>query len=391
MKKGVLFSLSILFLMSCEGFLGKKTDLDFIETPEFQIRDISYVPIQPALDQFVRPVDITTGFDELMYVVDEATEEIISLDESGRELGRFKVQGVTSVAQDRRLNLLAIGTKTVTISDSVNFDVACIYRISLQGNVGYGIRHAKVVNEIVHPFYYKTTFSSTDPKVSFNVIGVLKDNSFYVTRTGVGGNNFDGPDDAVLLFDNKDKFITPIAVSSNGSLYRDYFKQPFGLFTTTQPPQIFAGGGNDFMFSSIAPDGVIKVQYIQYVETEFGATYNATVLPSNEDEAEGFLTYPYRFEEPKGITISGDGTNHIFVTDAKKDSLYLFSVNGYEGVKPPPGYSTNKYINVSFGGTGEGLTQFREPRGVAYKNQVVYVADAGNGRVLRFKLTSDFD
>jgi hypothetical protein len=28
---------------------------------------------------------------------------------------------------------------------------------------------------------------------------------------------------------------------------------------------------------------------------------------------------------------------------------------------------------------------------VAYFNEILYVADAGNGRILRFKLTTDFD
>ena len=129
---------------------------------------------------------------------------------------------------------------------------------------------------------------------------------------------------------------------------------------------------------------------MEFIETEFGATYQPRILESNTDEADGFLTFPYRFDEPKGMILTGDGTNHIFITDAKKDSLYLFSLNGFEGVKPPPGYSTTKYINVSFGGSGIGLMQFNEPMGVAYKNKVVYVADAGNGRVLRFKLTTDF-
>lgn len=391
MKKWFVISAFAMLLAGCEGFWGKKTDLDFIEKPEFQIRDISYVPIQPVLDQFVRPVHVLTGFDELIYVVDEATEEIVSLDESGRELGRMKVQGVKSVAQDRKFDLLAIGTKTDTISGTP-YDLTCIYRIDLHGNNGlYGIRQGKIVNEIVHPFYFKSTFSKTDAGVEFNMIGILADNRYYVTRNGEGGNNFDGPDDAVLLFTSNDKFQTPVAVSSQGALYRDYFKKPFAVVTTVQPPQILANGGNDFIYSSIAPEGVIKVQYIEFIETEFGATYEPRVMSTNEDDADGFLTFPYRFDEPKGVTLAGDGTNHIFVADAKKDSLYLFSLNGFEGVKPPPGYSTTKYIDVSFGGTGSGVTQFREPSSVAYKNKIVYVADAGNGRILRFKLTSDFD
>ncbi len=386
----LLLILSVLFV-SCDGFFGTKTDLDFIETPEFQIRDISYVPIQPALTNFIRPIDITTGFDELIYVVDEGTEEVISLDESGRELGRFKVQGARSIVQDRRFDLLVIGSKTDTISGQA-FDLTCIYRIDLHAaNGAYGIRHASVTNEIVHPFYYKSTFSSTDPSVVFNRIGVLANNEFYVTRNGNGGNNFDGPDDAILRFDSDDNFITPIAVSSNGALYRDYFKKPFGVVTTVQPPQISANGNNDFLFSSVDQQGVIKVQYIEYIETEFGATYEPRVMTTTEDEADGFLTFPYRFDDPTGVSLAGDGTNHIFITDSKKDSLYLFSLNGFEGVKPPPGYSSTKYINVSFGGTGTGLSEFNEPTGIAYKNKVVYIADAGNGRILRFKLTTDFD
>jgi hypothetical protein len=377
-------------LIGCEGYFGTKTDKDFIDKPTFQVRDIAYVPIQPALTRFVRPTDVLTGFDELLYVVDQATEEIVSLDESGKELARFKVQGVKAIAQDRRFNLLAIGTKTDTISGT-EFDLTCIYRIGMQNGMSYGLNNAKILNEIVHPFYYKTTFSSTDSEVEFNSIGVLADNRYYVTRTGPGGNSFDGPDDAMLLFGSDDKFITPIAVSSNGALFRDYFKDPFGVITTVQPPQLLANGGEDFLFSSLDPSGVIKVQYIEFIESEFGATYEPRVLYGTEDDADGFLSTPFKFEKPSGMALSGDGTNHIFITDSEKDSLYLFSLNGFEGVKPPPGYSSARYINVSFGGHGEGLLQFNEPMGVAYKNRVVYVADAGNGRVLRFKLTSDFD
>ena len=36
------------------------------------------------------------------------------------------------------------------------------------------------------------------------------------------------------------------------------------------------------------------------------------------------------------------------------------------------------------------LSQFNSPTAVAYKNKIVWVCDTGNGRVLRFKLTTDF-
>jgi len=390
MNKAIIYGILAILLLSCDGFFGNKTDIDFIEKPEFVIRDISYVPIQPALTQFVEPTDIVAGFDELLYIVDRGTEEIVSIDESGRELGRMRIQGVTSVVQDRRFNLLVIGSKTDTISDKV-FNLTCIYRIDLQGTLGYGIRHGKIINEIVHPFYYKSTFSASDADVVFNNIGILEDNGFYVTRNGAGNSTFSGPDDAVLMFNANDVYVTPVAVSSSGALFRDYFKKPFGITTLVQPPQLFARGGNDFIYTSISPEGVIKSQYIEYVESEFGATYEPRVMVQDTSQADGFLTSPYKFEEPTGLALAGDGTNHIFITDRAKDSVFLFSLNGYEGVKPPAGYSTNRYITVSFGGTGQGLMNFNKPMGIAYMNRVIYIADSGNGRVLRFKLTSDFD
>jgi hypothetical protein len=83
----LLFSIS-----SCEDYFGNKTDLDFIDVPpNNSIRDIAYVPILPVLSNFVKPVDICTGFDQLLYVVDEGTEEVIAMDEAGNIVGRIVV------------------------------------------------------------------------------------------------------------------------------------------------------------------------------------------------------------------------------------------------------------------------------------------------------------
>ena len=83
----------IVLLSLCEDYFGKETDLGFIEVPQFSDRDIAYVPIQPPIGGLVRPTDICIGFDELIYVVDEGTEEVICFDESGNEIARKSVQG----------------------------------------------------------------------------------------------------------------------------------------------------------------------------------------------------------------------------------------------------------------------------------------------------------
>ena len=86
-----------------------------------------------------------------------------------------------------------------------------------------------------------------------------------------------------------------------------------------------------------------------------------------------------------------DGSNYIFVTDSAKDSLFVFTGQGVEGVAPPPGARTTIPVIVSFGGFGDGARQFKNPDGVGYFNKIVYVADTGNNRISRFRLNTDFE
>lgn len=387
-----LFLAIALLFSSCEDFLGNETDLSFIEVPEQSFREVAYVPVQPILNQFVRPVDIIAGFDELIYVVDEATQEVIALDESGRELARKFIQGAKAVAQDRRLNLLVIGTFTDTSSNNA-VDRSCIYRLDLNGGIAYGLQYATIKNRIIHPFYFKTTAISKDEEVVFNRITVLSNNSFYVTRNGPVNlqTQSGGPDDAVLLFDDEDRFETPIIVSDNrGAQFSDFFKKPFGISSLAKPPQLSVDNRGDFLFTSLDPNGALKVNYIEKLESVDGTAYVTKTDWSNDVSlADQFINEPFKFEEPVGIEISGDGSNYIFVIDRIKDSLYQFTSTGLEGVQPPPASGETKFVRTSFGGRGIGPMQFNSPMAVAYSRRTVYVADAGNGRVLRFKLTLD--
>jgi hypothetical protein len=395
MKKFIWILLVGVLGTSCDNFFGDKTDVSFIDIPEFQNRPIAYVPIQPALTQFVAPNDVLAGFDDLVYVVDEGTEEIIGYDQSGRELYSFRVPGVTNVTQDRRLNLIAIGTKDTTIR-GVPYSLSCIYRIDLQGLFGYGLNNARIVSETVHPFYLKNTFSTSDAEVRFRDIAVIGENEYYVSRTGNSNdpNKFGGPDYAVLLFDENDKYITPISVTTQGGVFRDFFKTPFGMSSFAKPPQISASFSRNFLFTSMDQDAdnLYRVREIQYNETDFGVEYNPNaIIPPDTTLADGSIFEPGKFIEPVDVTLTGDGTGYIFVVDQAKDSVFQFTTNGLEGIKPPPGAGQIKYVKVSFGGTGIELTQFNKPAAVAYINEILYVADKGNSRVLRFKLTTDFD
>lgn len=375
-------------MSSCEDYLGEETDLSFIEVPTQTYREVAYVPVQPILNQFLRPTDIIAGFDELIYVVDSATQEVIALDESGKEITRRFVKGAKAVAQDRRLDLLVIGTK-----DTLGADRSCIYRLKMNTPSGYGLQNALVTKEIIHPFYFKSTVISRDANVKFNRITVMADNTYYVSRTGTSNlpTQSGGPDDTVLLFDKDDKYITPIVISnSSGAIFLDYFKRPFAISSLAKAPQLSVDQRKDFLFTSLDPNGVLKVQYIQNLTSVDGSSYlPKTDWSTDTSQAESFISDPFKFKQPVGVEFTGDGTNYIFVVDRATDSLYQFTSNGLEGVRPPPASGQTKYVKTSFGGTGNGPTQFNKPSAVAYKDRIVYVADEGNGRILRFKLTLD--
>lgn len=411
----IISLLGLFGLSACEDYLGKKTDLDFIDVPpDNSIRDIAYVPILPILDDFSTPVDVCAGFDELIYIVDEGTEEVIAMDESGRILGRKNVPGARSVAQDRKFDLLVVGT-TDSLYNSSNGDTlltfSCIYRLRM--NPGdYDIGNSRVINKIVHPFYYTQSnpIRRTNDFVRFNKIGIIgnsqdpnRNNQFYVTRQYQRNPDPDpnnpevssgplGPNDAVLYFDNQDQLISPISVQTSSGFFNDFFELPVGITTLTQPPQFSATTSSDFLYTSLQSDNALKVQYIEFVEGEFGAEYQPRILASSDtSQADGFINSPNKFKAPQDITLAGDGSQFLFIVDSETDSLYQFSFTGFEGVRPPAAAGIDRYIKASFGGTGSDLMQFRDPMAVAYFNQIVYVADAGNGRIMRYKLTLDFD
>lgn len=393
----VLQSILILFsiaLFGCDGFLGTKTDLDFIDVPNYLGRDVAYVPIQPIIEGFLEPTDVIVGYDELVYVVDKGSEEIIGFDVAGREIGRFSLPGVTKITQDRRMNILALATFDTSINDQV-YNLSAIYRLSLSGELGYGIQYASIVKKVVNPFYFKSSFSSDDALVKFSSIDVLADNRYFVTRTGPRDNEIQvgGPDDGVLLFDIDDDYVSNVFVSAESGLSRGYFRTPTCIVTAAKPPQSPSVSESQNFFVAMADKQVpIKVQSVRFTETDFGSSYNAEFLDySDTSAADDFLYRPDRFSNPVDLWLTGDGTNYLFVVDEDRDSLFQFTTNGLEGINPPAGSSATKNIIASFGGRGQGPMEFNHPSAVAYFDQIVYVTDKQNGRLLRFKLTTDFD
>lgn len=393
-KHFILGILASIILTSCKDFFGKKTDLSFIEVPQYDNQLVAFIPIQPIITDFIKPIDITAGYDELLYVVDEGTNEIIAMDQAGRLLSRFFLKGVKKVVQDRKLNLLAIADFDTTINN-ITYTLSAIYRIKINPS-NYSLNSAQIINRIVHPFYFRTSFAASDAQVKLNGIALLADGSYYVTRTGNNNSStqFGGPEDAVIYFNDKDQFQYYLVVNTETGVSTDYFKKPFGIVTLAQPPQSpFVNTSQKFYFTSLEANTALKVQLITITTTENGIDYSLDTdqIIGDTSKAEGFLYTANRFQAPKGLAFSGDGTNYLFVTDSEKDSVYVFTNTGLEGVKPPAGSESTKYIKVSFGGTGSAPNQFKQPMGLTFYRKILYICDPGNQRIVRFRLTTDFN
>lgn len=383
-----------LILIGCGDFWGRKTKLDFIEVPQYDNTLVSYVPILPYWEGFVAPVDMCVGYDRLVYVADSGAGAIVCLDVAGRELGRFALPGVHAVAQDRRLDLLAAAFVD-TVIGGITYRLDAIYRIRLAQPEGYGLRYARIVRKLIHPFYFQATFSTSDTLVRFRRIAVLGDNSYYVTRNGPDNapTKFGGPDEAVIKFDAADQWVEAVVVESSLGTQPDFFKGPWGLVTAARPPQSpFVSTSPDFWVGQVGPGAPLRVQRIVVREGEQGRFYavDDRWVVGDTSKADGFLAVPGRFRRVEGLTLTGGAQPYLVVADAELDSVYVFNLQGLEGVQPPPAAGSPKLVRVSFGGSGSGPMSMRRPTAVAHADRILYVCDAGNRRIMRLRLTTDF-
>lgn len=381
---------------SCGTFFGKKTNLDFIQQPDYSLRSVSYVPIQPVVSGFNSLTDVVSGFDNLVYVVDNGNEEVIAYDEAFVALSRIKISGANKVMQNRKLNIYVIGHTDTTIN-ALNYRLSTIFKLKMIQAGGYGLEYATIEKKLIYPFAFgRNSLKVSDTLVKFTDIAPLADGSFYVSRTGTTSTDvLTGPDDAIVFFGNQDNYIGFVEVLTSNGTEEKFIKSPVAITSYVQPPQsdrIVSDFG--FAYLSANPVEQQKAKVISGVLSEFGTIFTVEDLnaaASDKEKADGGLYEFNQFVEPSGITFSGDGTQLFFVSDAAKDSVFIFTRTGLEGVTPPAGSISKKNVKVSFGGRGEGLMQFNRPIAVAYSKKILIVADQGNKRITRFKLTTDFE
>lgn len=401
----IFFFFNILtVLSSCNFLFGTREDETVNEIfeegaidPDLIPSEVGYVPILPFWENFSNPTDIFCGYDEMIYVVDDNGVHV--LDQTGKIQNTIALQGATDVTQDRRLHTYIAGRIDFDVDgNGIRENVAAVYHLS-----GTATGDVQFLDTIIHPYCDVsraiTSFRSADDEaVKFTGISTLADNTLYIGRTGPRNDlaGISRTDNAVLFFDeNGNNTGYANGLSPTTSNLKSVWEIS-SVATFAAPPQALSGISNsaEFMITLTNADAEYKCLWItQTIDPEAGTSYgeNAFLTVFDFAKADRFLYEPDRFSTPTDVYVAPDFTGYIFVTDAETDSLYQFTRKGYEGVNPPAGSSSTKQIIASFGGEGSGPFNLIDPSGVAYLREIVYVVDKGNGRVCRYKLSTDLE
>lgn len=328
---------------------------------ELMRNDTLYIQQEPVWDaahgyNFNAPQDVLVGWDTWIYVADTGNDRIVALDLYGNIMGISKqIIHPVAIAQDDSLNLFVVCNNNVLLQINL-FQTAHDLQNATIDTVYHDIDRPYRCFTGVSAFRFQTPASERDLY-----------SRYYVTVTGPNAQ------DNRILFFKHDELYRP-----KGHVPLEY--NGFGLMAAASPSSIARyHEGKERQDER----GTYKNR-IDFVFTQIGENYYrvqcVTTGPEREytykfDPSEGKIDLMAigKFENPEDVTV--DGEYNIYVIDAGKDSLFKFSSNGTE--------------LQSFGGTGDGPKQFRNPSGIAHHHKTLYIADTGNNRIVRFKLSTD--
>ena len=410
--------------VSCDSIFGAKSDPTTDEIfeegkidPALENVD-GYAPVLPFWEGFDAPNDIHVGFDTFVYVTDnEGLHLLDRADLSPRVT--IPLTGAVAVTQDRLLNVYVaarIDTVIEAIDPGVTWNLPAIFKIK---NIN-GAGPLTFVDTLIFPFDDASLSTSAAQNARLNKgssnnyenvqitgLSILADNSFYATRTGPLNSNqtVAAPDNTVLEFQPiqvdgipTEKMVNVrqiVTLNPNVPSLRSAVGLSSITSFVTPPQRDTKTNDRSFIITQASNlDIDFRALWINAIETTDGLVFqqNSSLLSQDTSQANGFLYEPGKFLKPQDVTFSGDDDAYIFVVDSELHYFFQFQANGQEGVNPPAGADAgSKKIIVSFGGLGKGPKEFDSPSGVAYFQQVVYVADTGNNRISRFKLTTDFE
>jgi len=350
--------------------------------PSGNLGDTLYLLINPPWDaehgyNFSTPGAIYFGKDTYLYIAD--SNMIYQADAAGTIHATITLESpysILSISQDELMRLLIVtGEKR-------------IYKIDM-GPAGdrtpklafeYGST-AYVADSASHLFKQRQMIDSTDRFTSITDIP-YDDKSYFVSVSSDQINNgrilwfWGDADDAELsdsLFDSRflnaeaDSFKNPIVGTGNG------------ITTTTEPNMIYAYDLSGVMHLVVCQDaGSYPVHDMKFERQPWNRywVFNYTHFPGQAD-----IISPGMFDQPSAATVDLQG--NIYVADKgdeRQCGAYKFSKNG---------------ILLETFCEPDSTDIFLTPGGISYDifgdRRTAFIADTGNRRILRFKLSTDIE
>lgn len=345
--------LLLALLAGCE----ERLDLSTLPQPETAVIDTVYLPIEPPFPGFAGAEDIQIGRDQLLYVADTRANRVVMLNRGGQFMSSRSILHPVSIAQDTRLDLLVGGEIVAANGDTAG----AIFRLRLVSASEDSAHRLDVAP--MDTIWVELA----KPRRRFPGLTVFGDNSYLAVRTGPDNSSFIDPDARVLLFDGRDRFITPVPAFST---------RPGTGITDIYDPTSIASfpGSRDFVLGQSIEAVAYGAIWMRYESSSEFEGWTPRFDPSRpEDQAVDFLV-PYRYQRVEAIAIDPQRRD-VFVADAALDSVFKFTSRG-------------KLKSESFGvvRTNGAMLQ---PSGMAYFEKMLYVLDRQSGNILRFRLSTD--
>jgi len=305
--------------------------------------------LNPEWGGFNHPEDVIIGREPLVYVADTDNDQIVMLNLDGQRLGTRSIKHPVAIAQDYRLNLIVCAQ-----FDTLGQTFSSVYKIDLVAS-----NHQLETAPIKRILPQLSDLNKPDRK--YTGAAVFYDNSYLIARTGPNNSNLIDPDNSLL------KFIVKNNGTKDSLIGRVALLEPTGtgILSVNKVSSIKSFNKKNYdIVITLVGENSFKTQWFRYLESQEFTGYENNLTPAASN-----LMTPGFFTKPEGSEI--DPSGNIYVAESSRDSVYKFNSLG------------DKLIG--FGGPGV----FSKPYAIAYFNKILYVADRGNNRILRFILSTD--
>jgi len=345
--KYVLMIIVFFAVISC----NEKFDINQFQTddPGNIAGDTLYIKLNPEWGGFNHPEDVIIGREPLVYVADTDNDQIVMLNLDGQRLGTRSIKHPVAIAQDYRLNLIVCAQ-----FDTLGQTFSSVYKIDLVAS-----NHQLETAPIKRILPQLSDLNKPDRK--YTGAAVFYDNSYLIARTGPNNSNLIDPDNSLL------KFIVKNNGTKDSLIGRVALLEPTGtgILSVNKVSSIKSFNKKNYdIVITLVGENSFKTQWFRYLESQEFTGYENNLTPAASN-----LMTPGFFTKPEGSEI--DPSGNIYVAESSRDSVYKFNSLG------------DKLIG--FGGPGV----FSKPYAIAYFNKILYVADRGNNRILRFILSTD--